>query len=377
MPARTPPTKTPENKPAPVYREDAVDLVDAGLDPMTGMFRGRARAARTGVFEYLNVDGTTRREFVCDDELFDAGSMGSLAMRPVTLGHPREPVTADNGGYYAVGATGDSVMHAGDFLEVPMLVHDARAIQAMRDGAVQLSCGYLCDLDVTPGVWNGQTYDAVQRGRRYNHLAIVQEGRQGSDVRVRVDGREAVMRVERPAPQQETTMAKLKIDGVEYEIADGVANVVQAKLGELEVTRKDAAELKTKLSTVEAERDAAKAEAAKRTDAADLAKVKAEVRARVQLEEQAGKVLGAEVKLDGQTDDQVRRAVCAKLMPDLKLDGKDEAYVRARFDIALEDEGRRAKNMSELRRDVVDTARVDEQEDAWTKSRRAYLSDQI
>ncbi len=51
-------------------------------------------------------------------------------------------------------------------------------------GKTELSCGYRCDYDWTPGTWNGQPYDAVQRNIRGNHLALVKKGRMGPDVAV-------------------------------------------------------------------------------------------------------------------------------------------------------------------------------------------------
>ncbi len=59
---------------------------------------------------------------------------------------------------------------------------------AMKDmieaGKKELSCGYRCTYDWTPGTWNGQHYDAVQREIRGNHLALVKRGRMGPDVAV-------------------------------------------------------------------------------------------------------------------------------------------------------------------------------------------------
>lgn len=51
-------------------------------------------------------------------------------------------------------------------------------------GKRELSAGYRCIYDMTAGVWNGQSYDAVQRKIRGNHLALVTEGRMGPDVAV-------------------------------------------------------------------------------------------------------------------------------------------------------------------------------------------------
>ena len=42
-------------------------------------------------------------------------------------------------------------------------------------GLKELSLGYNLDLDETPGEWEGQPYDAVQRNIVINHLALVLE----------------------------------------------------------------------------------------------------------------------------------------------------------------------------------------------------------
>lgn len=52
------------------------------------------------------------------------------------------------------------------------------------DGKRELSCGYRCIYDFTPGVYNGVRYDAVQRVIRGNHLALVKRGRCGPAVAV-------------------------------------------------------------------------------------------------------------------------------------------------------------------------------------------------
>jgi len=51
-------------------------------------------------------------------------------------------------------------------------------------GKRELSCGYRCRYDWTPGTFEGQAYDCVQRTIRGNHLALVHTGRMGPDVAV-------------------------------------------------------------------------------------------------------------------------------------------------------------------------------------------------
>ena len=107
----------------------------------------------------------------------------SFAHRPVTLGHPSEPVTADNWKQVARGWTGDEVAIEGDIIRVPMLLADAEAIKAVEAGTRQLSMGYDVTLDWTPGIApDGQAYDAIQRNIRGNHVAIVDAARGGPDL---------------------------------------------------------------------------------------------------------------------------------------------------------------------------------------------------
>lgn len=70
-----------------------------------------------------------------------------------------------------------------------MLVGDLKIFSdAMKDriegGKKELSLGYKCRYDITPGEWNGQHYDAIQTDLRGNHIALVAQGRMGHDVRV-------------------------------------------------------------------------------------------------------------------------------------------------------------------------------------------------
>lgn len=56
--------------------------------------------------------------------------------------------------------------------------------EEISNGKKELSLGYLCDYELEKGVWNGQRYDAIQKNIRGNHVALVNHGRMGSDVRV-------------------------------------------------------------------------------------------------------------------------------------------------------------------------------------------------
>lgn len=153
-----------------------------------GILRAEAYLARTGVQVYHNADGSPRREYRPRAEVFDAASMRTFAMVPVTDDHPPEMLTSRNAKKYAVGAVGEQIRQDGDKIAAPIMVYDEDTIRKMQGGKVAVSCGYQCDLVHKPGTSpEGDKYDAIQTNIRGNHVAIVDYGRAGTGVKVRMD----------------------------------------------------------------------------------------------------------------------------------------------------------------------------------------------
>lgn len=63
-------------------------------------------------------------------------------------------------------------------------IYSEKMMKDIKNGKKELSMGYTCTYDLTPGDWDGQHYDVVQRNLRGNHVALVDRGRMGSEVRV-------------------------------------------------------------------------------------------------------------------------------------------------------------------------------------------------
>jgi len=144
--------------------------------------------------------------------------------------------------------------------------------------------------------------------------------------------------------QETQTMAKIRLDGVDYEASEQLAQAIT--VAQEKQTKHDA-ELKAKVDEQGKQLEALKARADSATDDAKKAKERADaaekpehvrdaVKARVELERKAAAILGAEIKLDTMGDADIKRAVVTKLYPSAKLDGQSEVYVQARFDAALE-----------------------------------------
>lgn len=159
-----------------------------------GYYLVEGYVSRPGVLEYVEADGSTRRELVLPEELHRADSLETLARKPVTLEHPDEFLTPENVGEHSVGDVDGEVEieRLNGFVRVKMAVRRSDGISALDAGICELSPGYTCDLDATPGTHpEFGPYDAIQRNRRYNHTAITRAGRAGPMVRLRKDSADA------------------------------------------------------------------------------------------------------------------------------------------------------------------------------------------
>lgn len=291
---------------------------------------------RVGIQIYRNPNGSVRRELRPPEEVFHADSLASFKGKPITIGHPGA-VNAKNAKKHQVGTMMGAGNQDGDNVTVPIIVHADEAISQAKSGRYkQLSLGYRLELDETPGEWNGQPYDAIQRNIRINHLALVSKARAGDVATLNLDGDEEFITVdnEDDNPKKGKTMQKLRLDsGLEYEAAPEVVVAYQALKQDAEDAKVKLSDAQKEISTVTAERDTLKADSAGFEDKLKKAREDAaqEIKARAELEVKAAK---HGIKCDGLNDVEVRKAVIKKLQPSMNLDGQDDNYIAAAFDIA-------------------------------------------
>jgi 8-oxo-dGTP pyrophosphatase MutT (NUDIX family) len=104
-----------------------------------------------------------------------AGKPLVLIHKPVSAEeHPRE---------ITVGAVGTVVEFKAPYLMAPLSIWDGEAIELIdSEKQKELSSAYRYRADMTPGTFEGEQYDGVMRDIVGNHVALVKEGRAGSDV---------------------------------------------------------------------------------------------------------------------------------------------------------------------------------------------------
>jgi uncharacterized protein len=332
---------------------DAAPIVGTRMTA-DGYLVATVRCARTGCQDYLAAevglaDDGIVRVYRPEAAVFDKASMATFAHKPVTVGHPNEPVTADNWRRYAVGDVGEEVARDGDFIRVSLTLMDADAIKAVRDGLREISMGYTTPIEMKDGTApDGTAYQAVQTGPiRINHLALVDRARGGEQLRIGDDAQARWGASPITIDRKDVNMADavktrtVLIDGLSVETTDAGAQA-------LEKLNKTIADKDTALAQKDAAHD--KAIAAKdaeietlkgKLDAAnekilDDAALDKRVADRTELIGKAS-AIAKDVKTAGLSDAAIRKAVVQAKLGDKAVTEKSDAYIEARFDVLAED----------------------------------------
>lgn len=366
-----------------VQRFDVASLGNAERTPQ-GFLRIPAYLTRCGVLEYKRPDGSIVRELRPREEVFKADSLATLSAAPVTDLHPTQMVTPKNVRELQIGHVSERVREDGKMVAGHVTVQEESAIAAVQAGKrKELSCGYQCRIDATPGTYEGERYDQVQRDIVYNHVAIGPKnwGRAGRDVALRTDSSEEppkeeldVFRLDKADAVSVAISASpgdggkhmdlvvIRVDGLDVSTDKQGAQIVEKAISKIE-ERADAAE--AALLDMTAERDKLQGRVDQlEADAKKLKEEKAQledpkrlderVQARSALQAQAGRVLPEDFKYDGLSTRAIQEAVLVAIAPDLELKQRSDEYVSARFDQAMSERadgsGKEEGNLDEARR---------------------------
>jgi hypothetical protein len=302
-----------------VTRFDVFDI-SARVSP-EGWIRDKPVVTRAGIFTYKTKDGKTIREYRPSEEVFKEDSLATMLGIPVTDNHVglvnKNNVDGIVGSVLSPGEKAQDLDVVAD-----VIIHHPTKIGDKRE----LSLAYECEIDTTPGEYNGERYDCIQKNIKYNSLAVVKRGRAGN-ARLRLDSTDASS-----APfEQEKEMAfvTVRLDDIDYQAAPEVSNALVKAQSNL-------VDLQKKFDSVEAERDTLVTKV--NQHAAEVKAVKDntrnELRARLELEAEATKHA---VKFDEDDSDRnIKIKVIDKINPVLKFDGKSDDYVDSAYDLTLD-----------------------------------------
>jgi len=343
-----------------------------------GFLRIPVTTGRVGIQDYIGPDGGTVKELRPHEEVFSPKTMSSLIGIPVVNDHPKEMLNPKNTKDYIVGYAGDSPKQDGKMQATHVTIFDEKTIQDINDGKIEMSLGYEADIDKVSGFYDGMMYDVIQRNIVNNHLALVDKGRAGADVRLRFDSCDYIRLDNNNQENKGGNMPKVKIGDEEFEVPEQMKKDMESamkskkdaeeeeekKKEDEDKLKKDLEEEKEKKDKEEKEKkdkeeeekededeekkedkmDAMQAKidaledklSSQRLDARDVALL---VRERKGLEDNANKILSASAveKLDGMEDIEIKKAVIiASTKKEVKLDGKSDVYINARYDALVD-----------------------------------------
>ena len=145
---------------------------------------------------------------------------------PLLLNHHDESA-ANPQKEWRVGSTGTDTTFDGEYLRSTLSITDKEAIDLIESGQMkELSCAYYFRPDFTSGTFHGVPFDFIMRDIKGNHVALVEEGRAGHDVKV-ADSKEGVKNMARKMAKD----ADPRIEALEVETANFLkaVNAIEAQ----------------------------------------------------------------------------------------------------------------------------------------------------
>lgn len=298
-----------------------------------GYLIARATIARVGVFYYAN---SGKYEAKLPGDLFNISSLKTLKNLPIVSEHPNTfngTIDAHTAPNYIKGYTIDEpkVINNKE-LEITLQIIDADLIAEIESGVRSyVSLGMITDLIDAPGVFEGKDYQVKQTNIRYNHIAVTSSPRLGEGMKIRLDSNIDIIETE-----VKRKMAKLNLDGIELEVDDTKAPIIQSYMDKQKVKLDSlAAESKVlseQVLTLENEKKVLNEKAVK----LDSLDVNALVSERLELVSKAEKVLGkgkVDVKLDSK--DIISQVVKSKF-PKLDISSVSDETLKVRFDSVMD-----------------------------------------
>jgi len=190
---------------------------------------------------------STVNMYVPLDEIVASDALRSLEGMPIVAGD-HTWMTPELISDYSMGNVSGTPVVEGGSLICNILVTNPEAIAAIENGKIgEISAAYRAETEFVNGTWNEQTYDAVQRGLRFNHIAVIPKGhgRGGSEVRILNKKQEDVNTM---SDEKKKVRVKLRNTGKYVNVDEDVAPDIEAEA--------DAGEAKTagmddKISTLE------------------------------------------------------------------------------------------------------------------------------
>lgn len=142
--------------------------------------------AKAGVFDYLEsevkIDGDTNKIVKVYRPFENLQKIkNDFAKKPILYNHD----WVGDGKNSVDGAIGDLITTNEPYLVADLIIYNPDLIKVIEDNTIkELSPGYNASFIEQSGVFNDEEYQYIQTLENINHLAVVETGRSGSDLRI-------------------------------------------------------------------------------------------------------------------------------------------------------------------------------------------------
>lgn len=307
-----------------------------------GYLRGDSIVTRTGVFSYMNSDGSIRKELRHPDDVFKQDSLETLKMIPITDDHPPVFVDANNASEYSKGYTGEKydIVDSKHITVNLTVTHQNLIDKIMLGEKPEISMGYTVDLIPEKGVYDNEEYDFRQTNIKYNHLASVNQGRAGRDARFRFDNACINTNCISKSPTILITTNNLNeakmtddIDSSSFELRLDAMNA-QVKERETKITllNSEIEQSKLKTDALEKANTVLKQQIEELTKRTDSKVISQQVIDRVNILASASAYIDPIAYLYHTDREIMISAINAKQKTNDNFEGVDDAYLKGRFD---------------------------------------------
>lgn len=374
-----------------------IDSNDSTYYTKEGYLIDRPILTTCGIFEYKNKDGSIRRELRLPEHVFAKESLASYKGKPIIVTHDAGKVTKNNVSQVEIGTILSEGCQDGNNVRAEIVIHDTDTMR--RSNLKELSLGYSLNLIEEPGEYNGEHYDAIQTNIVINHLALVRSARAGEIAKLNIDNKdEEVLKGGIKMNDKEETLSpeelkeaielykKNKANSVETEVKSPEQEGVSPSKKDdeyVEDNNKENGEGKSVKDLLEKVKENRK-EFEGNTDINDKEIIKKQntdidvLIACIEklLSEQSKQItkvesptnnvintdeadtifkqrlsicrIGDKLNLDGLEEKSIidgKKVIVAKVLPDIRLDGKSEAFVDACYELAV-NEVKKQKDVS-------------------------------
>lgn len=350
------------------------DFQESGLKIVQtedGFLKAIADIARPGVFPYVYENGQIVYEAKLPGDILSSETVASASGAPLTLDHPKDAmgnhilVTPDNAQSLAVGNVSEPEIIDGK-IRVLLTALTKEAVEEIRNGKRELSIGFEYDLDSTPGQLDGINYDSAQKNIRINHVALVDRGRAGDQIRIHGDKKQMLYRKYDSKSDLEVSKEVLdeliflnkKINTDAAELGT-LKNKIKADEGEIESLKAQIAgtPLKNDVADKELQKIMAQLDTAlSQVEAWKQKYAKLEEEVPAMAEEAATETMDAmnmaksvdpAMKTDGLSAKEIKLQIIGKILPfkeGVKVDSLDKGIIQARYEAAIELAKHKAKS---------------------------------